>query len=406
MDAADRTELLGDGRDVAIVTESVECGGTERVVQALGELLPQARIVANHFSDLMSPDAEAVPWAARAHLVPSGRYKHHFLAPLYGRRLAAAQPLGSARVVVALSSSGWALAPAAPPGARLLCYSAGVPRALYRFSRLYLRNEPALVRPVLRAATPLLKRYVRELMRRPDRVVTNSRYSADATRRAFGRDAEVVHPPVRTGFFTPVAEPRRHFLVVARLVPQKRLDVLVDAFAGIDETLVVVGRGPWLERLGASAPPNVRLAGWVQEEELRHLYRSSRALLCPSIEDFGIAMAEAHACGVPVIAPRDGGALEIVEDGVTGILLDRVEADDVVAAIRRLDALDIDSDACRAVAERFGEDRFAERMAQILAEELAAATGSRRGCPPTARAARRYAAASSRGAPGRVTSRP
>ena len=118
----------------------------------------------------------------------------------------------------------------------------------------------------------------------------------------YGRGAEVVHPPVRTHFFTPAARRRRHFLAVGRLVPQKQLDDLVDAFRDLDETLVIAGRGPWMDRLRARAPANVRLAGWVDDSALRELYRRSRALVCPSVEEFGIVMAEAHACGIPVIA--------------------------------------------------------------------------------------------------------
>jgi glycosyltransferase involved in cell wall biosynthesis len=232
------------------------------------------------------------------------------------------------------------------------------------------------------ATLPALRAYYRRLVRRPDRLVTVSRSSAVAIARVYGRQAEIVHPPVRTEFFTPARGPRGPFLTVARLVPQKRLDVLIEAFRGSDERLVVAGRGPWIDRLGARAPANVSFVGWVDDVRLRELYRTSRALICPSVEEFGIVMAEAHACGTPVIAPRAGGACEIVENPRTGILLDQVDAQSLIAAVRRVTTHGFDPEACRDSAERFSEALFIERMERIVAEELALVS-SGHAAPPT-----------------------
>ena len=371
-----------NGNELAIVTESVECGGTERVVQALAERFPRAPIVANHFTGLMRPDPDATPWAIRARLLPSGRKKSHFLAPLYGRRLAAA-PMEPARVVLVLAAGGWSLAAAVPPGGRLVTYCTGPPPALYGEAHLYLRAEPAPLRPVMRAAVPALRAYNRRLMRRPHRVIANSAFSARTIECVYGRGAEVVHPPVRTHFFTPAARRQRHFLAVGRLVPQKQLDDLVDAFRDLDETLVIAGRGPWMDRLRARAPANVRLAGWVDDSALRELYRRSRALVCPSVEEFGIVMAEAHACGIPVIAPGAGGALEIVDDPATGLLLDRTDARSIASAVRAIARRPLSPEACRASAERFAEDRFLARMEEVISEEIAAGRAPRGGSGPS-----------------------
>jgi glycosyltransferase involved in cell wall biosynthesis len=192
----------------------------------------------------------------------------------------------------------------------------------------------------------------------------------------------VLHPPVRTDFFTPAPAPRRHFLVVARLVPHKRVDVAVEAFRGIDHELVVAGGGPCLDALRASAPPNVRFTDYVEDAELRDLYRSSLALLCPSVEEFGIVMAEAHAAGTPVIAPNAGGAREIVEEGVTGLLLDRFDAGSLASAVETAARHRFSSSGCRASAERFAEHRFTAALDRVLGEELALARGARQ---PTAR---------------------
>jgi glycosyltransferase involved in cell wall biosynthesis len=276
-------------------------------------------------------------------------------------------------VVLSLAHTGWAAAATIPPGARHLCYSAGLPRAFYDHWRDYLVEYPPPVRPLLRAALPALRVHHRRMMRRPDRVVTNSRGSAAALAPLVGVEPEVVYPPVRTGYFTPpTGDERSHFLVVARLKPQKRADVVVEAFAGLDERLVVAGGGPWLERLRARATPNVSFTGYVPDDELRSLYRRSHAVICPTVEEFGIVMAEAHASGAPVIAPRAGGALEIVSEE-TGVLVDRAGAGELRAAVRAIGRRSFDREVLRTSAERFSVERFVTRMEAVLDEERARA---------------------------------
>ena len=219
-------------------------------------------------------------------------------------------------------------------------------------------------------------------MRLPDRMLVNSVWSAGQIACLFGRRSEVLHPPVRTDFFTPASDSRRHFLVVARLVPHKRVDVVVEAFRGLEHELVVVGGGPHLQALRASASPNVRFTGYLEDDRLRDLYRSSLALVCPSVEEFGIVMAEAHAAGTPVIAPNAGGACEIVEDRVTGRLLDRLDASSLATAVEAAVRHRFNPAACRASAERFAERHFTAALDRVLGEELALAGDAPRPTPP------------------------
>jgi glycosyltransferase involved in cell wall biosynthesis len=272
-------------------------------------------------------------------------------------------------VVLSLAHTGWSAAAAIPAGARHVCYSAGPPRALYEHSDLYLLDYPRTVRATLRMTIPAVRAHHRRMMRRPDRLVTNSRWSADELARLVGVAPDVVYPPVRTEFFTPSEAERGHFLVVARLKPHKRVDVVIDAFRELDDRVVVVGGGPWLDRLRRSAPPNVSFTGYVSDAELRRLYRASHAVLCPSIEEFGIVMAEAHATATPVIAPRAGGALEIVEDGRTGVLLDQIGTRELATAVRDVSWGSFDREALLASAERFSVERFVDGMDAVIAEE-------------------------------------
>jgi glycosyltransferase involved in cell wall biosynthesis len=373
MMATARSDARGpDGRRLVIVHEqAADLGGGERVVQALLERYPDAIGLAPHFTPTNRPDGHSAPWDGRSRLIGRGGRRRAFHAPLYARRVAGAQ-IEDADVVLSITHGGWSLAARVPVGIPHVAYSSGLPPHLYGHSQVFLREERAVLRPLLAAAIPAFRAYDRKLMRRPQRVIANSCYSAHALERVHGRAAEVVHPPVRTDYFTVGDEQRRHFLVVARLVAFKRVDLVVEAFRTLDEELVVVGGGPSLQRLRRRAPDNVRFVGPRDDEALRGFYRSSRALICTSVETFGIVMAEAHATGTPVIAQRAGGALEIVNEGRTGILLDRPDPRSIAEAVRALAARPLDPRACRESAERFAQARFTEAVDSILREELAA----------------------------------
>jgi glycosyltransferase involved in cell wall biosynthesis len=368
-----------DGRGLAIVADQVEeLGGSERVLEAILHRYPAAEVFAPEFSTTNLPQSHPLPWKGRVTRLGRHGRRRHFLSPLYARRLAA-NPLQAATVVLSLAHAGWAMAAEIPPGARHICYNAGPPRWLYGHTGQYLRSYPGLLRPALRAAVPALRAHHRSLMRRPDRLITNSRWSAEEIGRLFRRTAEPIYPPVRTDFFTPAPRRRRHLLTVARLVPHKRVDVVIEAFCGLGQELVVAGGGPWRDQLRGRAPANVTFTGYVDDERLRELYRSSIAVICPSTEEFGIAMAEAQATGTPVIAPRCGGALEIVWDGATGILLDRIDPRSIAEAVRSLVDSQVDRFACRKSAERFGQSLFLSRLERVVTDEWALADSAHAG---------------------------
>jgi glycosyltransferase involved in cell wall biosynthesis len=368
------------GADLVIVNEQIgEIGGTERVLAALVERYPQARVLAPRFGAANAGNGDQPDWAGRVEELGNGARKRHHLAPVYARWVSAAA-VGRPSVVVSLAHGGWGAAVTVPPGARHVCYCAGLPRALYGHARDYLLDYPPPVRPLLRGSLPLLRAHHRRMLRRPDRMLTNSHDSAAALAPILGRAPEVVYPPVRTDFFNPPSTRRaRHFLVVARLRPHKRVDVVVEAFRELDEQLVVAGGGPWLDSLRERAPANVSFPGFVSDHELRRLYRDSHAVICPSVEEFGLVMAEAQASGAPVVAPRAGGALEIVSDGETGLLIDRVDVAGVRAAVRDVTARSFDAPAVRASGERFSAERFVERIEAVVDYEHARARSATRG---------------------------
>jgi glycosyltransferase involved in cell wall biosynthesis len=359
-----------DGEGLAIVTEQAwELGGTERVIQSIVGNYPGATVLGPQFNSAEHPDPARIPYAERVTPVWESKGRQHFLFPIYARRMSRVEADG-AKVVLSMTSHGWSATVGMPAGARHLLYYAGPSASLWTRTSYYLRSYPALARPLLRAALPLMRTYYNRLIRSADRVMANSSWVAAQFGRRHGYRPEVIHPPVRTDFFTPAERPRGHLLFVGRQVFHKRIDEVLEAFRSLGEELLVVGEGPLLERLRASAPANVRFTGFVDDAELRELYRSSRALIHPSVEEFGIVMAEAHACGTPVIAPRAGGALDIVSDGRTGLLLDRIDPESIAAAVRELGQRSFEWQDCRRSADRFSERRFIDRLDRVLVEEF------------------------------------
>jgi glycosyltransferase involved in cell wall biosynthesis len=188
----------------------------------------------------------------------------------------------------------------------------------------------------------------------------------------------VLYPPVDVDAF-PMREAKEDFyLTVSRLEPYKRIDLLVDAFAARRERrLIIIGGGPEMPRLRSKATPNVELLGRLPTPEVRDHMQRARAFLFAGIEDFGIVMAEAQACGTPVIALARGGAAEIVRaDGPqpTGLLFAEQTVQSVVDAVERFErsAARIAPGSCRENAMRFDRRRFRRRFQELLHSHWAA----------------------------------
>jgi glycosyltransferase involved in cell wall biosynthesis len=351
----------------------------ERALETLLRSYPEATLVAPGFA--LTPGCEprfqerlkglrhatngdGPAWRGELQIIGRNGRRRHFYGPKYARHVAR-QPLGPARTVLSMGGAMWSLAAAAPPGSGHCAWVGGPPRALYGHSWAYLREYPRGMRPVLRASLPALRAHHRRLLRRPARMVTNSRYSAEGLAAISGRDVGVVYPPVRTDYFTAANRERGHFVTVARLRHNKRVDLLIDAFRELDHELVIAGEGPLLEPLRASAPSNVRFVGHLEDADLRELYRTSIGMVSASVEEFGICLVEALATGTPVVAPRRGGSGEIV-DRDCGVLLDDLSPAGIASGVRAVAAGSFAPEACRRRAERFSEQRFVADINRLL----------------------------------------
>jgi glycosyltransferase involved in cell wall biosynthesis len=208
-----------------------------------------------------------------------------------------------------------------------------------------------------------------------DHFVANSEFIARRIEKTYRRPARVIHPPVDTDAFAARSDRESFYMTASRLVPYKRVDLLVEAFAHLpQQRLIVIGDGPQLKSLRAKATPNVTLLGHQGFEVLRSHLERAKAFLFAGREDFGIVMAEAQAAGCPLIAYGRGGAMDIVRgldsDRPTGVLFDEQSPAAVLDAIRHFEreGRQIQAGSCRSNAERFSQDRFRREFYEFAME--------------------------------------
>lgn len=370
---------------VAIAHEwTVSYAGSERCVDALLEEFPDARLLTTLASPGRVPERLRRAEPSFLQHLPGATSNHEWLLPLMPAAWRLREPVTDVDVVVS-SSHACAKAVRAAPGIPHVCYCHTPMRYAWNFEA-EAERFPAALRPLARVGMSAFRRWDRNTAARVTTFVANSHAVGARIRSAYGRDAVVIHPPVDTDFFTPSGERTDDYLYVGRLVSYKRPEVAVEAFADLPHRLLVVGEGHLEKGLRERATPNVVFLGSVGPQELRRLYRASRALIFPGEEDFGISLAEAQACGTPVIAYTRGGAADILVDGVTGRLVESQEPTAFRAAVLQ-GVAELDPSAIRRNAERFSTTRFREQMHALLDQVVAGERESRLATQPLSAAA-------------------
>lgn len=290
------------------------------------------------------------------------------------RRLLPLYPLAVRRLklppcdVVLSSSSAFAHGVRVPPGAVHICYCHAPFRYAWYEQERALAELPAPLRPLLRAQLSWMRGWDRAASERVDSYIANSKLTQERIARFYGRESEIVHPPVETERFSP-GEPGEELLVVCELVAHKRAHVALEAARRARAPIRVVGSGPERDAL-AAAYPEAELLGRVDDRELAELYAHARAVIVPSPEEFGITAVEAQAAGRPVIAADAGGARETVIDGRTGLFFALDDVDALAGAIARIDRLALDPADAVANAERFSVAEFRRRLTAHVARVL------------------------------------
>jgi glycosyltransferase involved in cell wall biosynthesis len=356
--------------------------GGERCLEVFGELFPAADLYTLlHVPGSVSPAIESrrivtsfiqrLPQAER-------RYRHYL--PLFPAAVRAFDLRGYDLVLS--SSHAVAKSVRVPAGALHVCYCFTPMRYVWDLYDDYFGPRSGLAARVLMPPVAAwLRRWDRRTAAGVGQFVAISRFVADRIRRAYGRDADVIYPPVDVSRFRVEEAPGEFYLVVSALTPYKRVDLAVEACNRLGRRLLVVGSGPEERRLRALAGPTVELLGWRDDAQTAELYARCRALLFPPLEDFGITPLEAMAAGRPVIAFGEGGARETVVppgegEPPTGLFFARQTVEDLVDAIQRLEASahQFEPKALRRRAEAFDRPLFRERMHAYLRARVEGST--------------------------------
>ncbi|MGY4877702.1 glycosyltransferase [Vreelandella aquamarina] len=359
-------------------------GGAEKVLKGLAEVFPQAEI----FTLVHTLADGAVPWLKQHRIHTSGlqrlplvrRFYRHCL-PLMPYAIEQFDLRGFDLVIS--SSHAVAKGVITHPGQAHLCYCHTPMRYAWDMKETYLEDAGFRV--------PGMDAYVRKTLKRlrqwdyftatqVDAFMANSHNVAQRIAKYYRRDSDVLYPPVDTESFALHTGPRKaYYLAASRLVPYKRMDLIVQTFAQDPQKrpLKVVGDGPEFKRLAqlAEGHEHIELLGYLQGEKLHDLMQHARAFVFAADEDFGIVPLEAQACGTPVIAYGHGGALETVKGleyhkEATGVHFDEQTVASLGNAIEMFETHDFSPSVCRHHAEQFSDACFAQRLIMLVDEKL------------------------------------
>ena len=363
---------------VAFVHEFLtQYGGAERVLEELLKLFPGSVIytiiydrnkMGRSFSDatIQTSPLQSFPLAV-------SRYKWYLpLMPWAIEQL----ELPSDLDLVISDSSAFAKGVRVPPGIPHLCYLHTPTRYLWSVRDLYVRDAPipSWVRPFVGPVLDAQKRWDYLAAQRPDRYIANSRNVQRQLLEFYDREtADVLFPFVDIKRFQPAQEIGDYTLVLGRLEPIKRTDLVLEACARLGWPLKVAGTGSWLERYRRQYEdvPTIEFLGRVPDEALPDLYARAKVFVFPAQEDAGITPLEAMASGRPVLAYAQGGALESITPGVSGEFFTKQTPESVMAGLTGHDWTRYTKARIQSQAERFDVQAFDKHFLAIVDELVA-----------------------------------
>jgi glycosyltransferase involved in cell wall biosynthesis len=359
-------------RRIAIIHEwFTSMRGGEKCVEALCEVFPDATLfVLLHNKGSVSPIIERMPihtsWIQHLPFA-ADRYRHYlplFPAAVRSFRLDAFDLVISSNHCVAKGVT-------THPRTLHICYCYTPMRYIWNQYDEYFGPDRAglITRIGMRLVVNRLRAWDVRTAAHPHHFIAISENVRQRIRTIYGRESDVIYPPVETAALPVSTRDEGFALVVSALVPYKRIDLAVEAFKQPGRRLVVIGDGPDLSRLRSMAGPTVEFLGWQPDAVVRDHFARCRYVIFPGEEDFGIVPVEAMACGKPVIAYARGGALETVLDTPTlrtGVLFDEQSPAALAAAVEKADRLHFDPQVLHAFALRFDRSLYKRRMEEYI----------------------------------------
>ncbi|RMG95911.1 MAG: glycosyltransferase family 4 protein [Chloroflexi bacterium] len=363
-----------------------QIGGAEDVLENLVALYPDAPVYTSLYWREKMP-AHWQQWRIHTSFIdrlPLAHKKQQLYFPLYP--FAFEQFDFRDYDVVLSNKSGFCHGIITGPETLHICYCLTPTRYVWRYFQ-YAEQEQLgrLTRAVLPPFITFLRQWDRLAADRVDYFIAISEEVRRRIAKIYRRESVIIYPPVETERFEPSNRVEDYYLLVGRLVPYRRIDVLIEAFNQMKRPLFIAGSGRDRERLEALAGPTIKFLGYVPDEDLPDLMARCRAFMFPGEEDFGIAPLQAMAAGRPVIAYAAGGALETVIPGKTGTLFYEQTPEAIAAAVLQFEPNNLNSAEIRRHAEQFDVSVFRRKIADFVAQKLAEKTRRKKAEDPRSR---------------------
>jgi len=214
-----------------------------------------------------------------------------------------------------------------------ICYCHSPMRYIWDMKDDYLNNFNFIERVIAKIVFPIIKKWDISTAKQVDKIIVNSNFVNLRVKKFWNRESDIVHPPVNIDDFYISNEIKDYYLILSQLVQYKRVDIAIDAFNKSNKKLIVIGEGDELEVLKNKANKNIQFIGWKNDNKKKKILSNCKALIFPGIEDFGIVPIESMASGRPVIAFKEGGALDYIEDNINGVFFHSQNSDSLNKAI-------------------------------------------------------------------------
>lgn len=363
------------GKKIALVHDHLaQDGGAERVLMALKEMFPEAPIftlfIDKDHTNVFFNDKEIK--TSFLQKIPLGVSKYQWWLALMPMAMENHNLMGYD--VIISSSSSFAKGIITHPDSLHICYCHTPTRFVWTDTYSYV--EGLRVNHLIKAILPFTLRKLRQWDRlaadRVDLFIANSQTVQHRIMKYYSRESQVIYPPVDVDNFYISTKPKKYYLAGGRLVPYKKIDLVIKAFSRLGIPLKIFGAGPEMKYLKAlahnkgPARAKIEFLGKVSDEEKKHLYADCLAYINPQDEDFGITAVEAMSSGRPVIAYKAGGALETVVDGLTGEFFEEQWWEELADKIIRFDEKKYNPDFIRQHASSFSAANFKNKISNLL----------------------------------------
>lgn len=345
-------------------------GGTERCLDALKEIFPDAPIYTLLY------DREKLPqyknWDIRTSFLqkcPLWKKNHYIYFPFY-QNIIERFDLSDYDIVLTISVN-YAKGVILNENTMHICYCITPSRFAYSMEERYINNFNSFYKKPIKFLVKRFKNWDMKTKERPHYYITISNCVKERIKKYYNKDSEVIYPPINTDFFKSFEDKTRDdfYLLIARFKEFKNIPLAIKAFNKLEKPLFIVGSGDNEEYFRKISNKNIRFLGELdsrKQKDMHYYYSNCKALILPSEEDFGIVSVETQACGRPVIAFAKGGALETVIAGRTGVFFDEETPESLHSAVKRFEKIKFDRESIRQNALKFDKKIFKEKIKEFI----------------------------------------